>query len=114
MHNVSTDASIVFVISNKMIKHEASLIFFCQVSIKRLICMTINKATYTSATKTVFAFLAKNQCIQHDMCRGQRKKSSLEYKLQFLIWLSMTKYRPKSFNKIEFSYADREGDIGCL
>ena len=54
------------------------------------------------------------------MCRGQCKKSSLEHKLQFPTWLSMTKDRAKSFNKIRFSkngvssYVDKEGDIGFL
>lgn len=54
------------------------------------------------------------------MCRGQCKKSSLEHKLQFPTWLSMTKDCAKSFNKIRFSkngvssYVDKEGDIGFL
>ena len=58
--------------------------------------------------------------MQHDMCRGQCKKSSLEHKLQFPTWLIMTKDRAKSFNKIRFSkngvssYVDKEGDIGVL
>ena len=51
------------------------------------------------------------QCIQHGMCRGQCEKSSLEYKSQFLMWLNMMKDRAKSFNKIGFSYTDKEGDI---
>ena len=54
------------------------------------------------------------------MCRGQCKKSSLEHKLQFPTWLSMTKDCAKSFNKIRFSksgvssYVDKEGDFGFL
>ena len=78
-------------------------IFFCRVSIKQLICVTIDKVTHTSKTKTGFAFLAKNQCIQHGMCRGQCKNSSFEYKSQSFICLGMTKDHAKSFNKIGFS-----------
>ena len=105
MHNISTDAIIVLAISNNMIKHEAGSNIFCQVSIKQLICVAINKVTHTSVTKTGFAFSSKNQCIQHGigMCKGQCKKTSFEYKLQSLFFLRMTKYHAKSFNKIGFS-----------
>ena len=46
--------------------------------------------------------------------RGQCEKSRLEYKLQFRFWLSMAKDRAKSFNKIGFSYTDKEGDTYCV
>ena len=46
--------------------------------------------------------------------KGNCKKASLEYKSQFLIWLSTTKDRAKSFNNIRFSYNNKEGDIGFL
>ena len=66
-------------------------IFFCQISIKRLICVTINKATYTSETKTEFTFLAKNQCIQHCMWRGQWKSRHLNIHRNSLFGLAWQK-----------------------
>ena len=61
VHNISTGAITVLVISNKIITHEAGLnAFFVSKCIKRIFCVTIDKATHTSETKTGFAFLATN------------------------------------------------------